>query len=155
MRRKGALGAVLIILMASFCTSAMGQETDIDRLRETGTTLCQIEADMQKYLGNEVTVDGVFVSGFEMGWFEDLVACDIQKRARISYTFDSNYRTITDRRTLRKFDKLAQKKLPSGQTVHRIKGRFAVRVEKYPNANPNENRYDFQIRILKVVLVED
>jgi hypothetical protein len=140
--------AMLLLLSAFSCTS-LGQTVRKE------ISLCGIEKNPELYIGKQLDVEAIYISGFEMGWLEDSNSCENQpgKHHAILYKFDDNYKKESDAKALRRFSKLTKRKLKKSGDVRKVQGQFRIQLSKYSKKNEHDTRYDYEITVLKIISV--
>jgi hypothetical protein len=135
----------LFACLIFFINIASGQTTISDG------DLCAIESNPEAFLDKPLDVKAVYFAGLEMGWLDGVNPCQPRK-TRIVYKFAENYESNTDAKVLKRVKKLLIKtKTPYPR---KIRGAFRIQVTKHIKKNENENLYDYDITVLKIISVE-
>jgi hypothetical protein len=145
---------VLNLFLFVLICNVYGQDALIEE-QKPSVTLCEIESNPELYLNKEVKVDAVYVVGFEMGWLDYPKSCVRQKENlyKITYKFDEKFDELTEKKVLRKFNKLLNKK-GLVTTLRKVRGVYTVKIEPFEKTNPNDRRFEFQIRIMSLVSID-
>ncbi len=112
--------------------------------------LCEIETSPEIFLNKPFEVFADYNFGFEMVWLSNTVPCVPSHPVSITYKFDEEYKTRSEKSVLKRFNKL----LRSRPSPNRIRGVYTIVIEPFEKANQMDRRFEYQIRILKIVKIE-
>ena len=147
--KKALVSFVIIGVICSF-TSSMNAQQQNGKPPESRDkeSLCNLEANPEKYIGKEFELVATFVHGFEMSWLTSPRACSTNSGSgkRIRYLVDERLKENSVKKSFQFFEK----KIRSAKTPRRVTGTYRIRVERFEKDNPSDNRFDYQIRILGV-----
>lgn len=97
---------IYLSFLILFVYSANGQK----RENNINADLCVIKLNPEAILEKTLDVRAVYTVGFEQGWLDGIGSCLPRQINRIAYRFNENYERVTERKVLRRFNKILRKK---------------------------------------------
>ena len=117
---------------------------------------CDVLRDPRSFVGRTIKVNTIYSVGFEMGWLEYPPTCSIpnEKRSAFRDVWDKSFEERSQKKVIKKFNKLARERSKKNNYLGRVLGEFVILVRDFDKPNPYYTGYQYDFVVLSVVSAE-